>query len=129
MSASPSASTPRGLRAPSDSVSGHGAAIRPFRIEYPESDILELRHRIAATRWPEKETVSDTSQGVPLLPLQHLARYWATDCDWRKCEAKLNALPQFTTEIDGLTSRSAAAPRRDRPPPTRAMTRLRRSTE
>src|SRR5207249_12138803 len=62
----------------------------------------ELRRRIVATRWPEKETVADTSQGVPLAPLQDLARYWATDYDWRKCEAKLNALPQFITEIDGL---------------------------
>ena len=61
-----------------------------------------MRRRIEATRWPEKETVADTSQGVPLAPLQDLARYWATDYDWRKCEAKLNALPQFITEIDGL---------------------------
>ena len=61
-----------------------------------------MLRRIKATRWPEKETVADTSQGVPLTPLQHLAHYWATDYDWRKCEAKLNALPQFTTDIDGL---------------------------
>src|SRR5262245_33260651 len=102
MSTSSSASTRRGLGAPSDSVSEQRAAIRPFCIEYPESDILEMRRRIVATRWPEKETVSDTSQGVPLAALQDLARYWATDYDWRKCEARLNALPQFTTEIDGL---------------------------
>ena len=77
-------------------------AIRPFRVNFPEAELTELRRRIKATRWPEKETVADTSQGVPLAPLQELARYWATDYDWRKCEAKLNALPQFTTEIDGL---------------------------
>jgi pimeloyl-ACP methyl ester carboxylesterase len=77
-------------------------AIRPFRVNFPEAELAELRRRIKATRWPEKETVADTSQGVPLAPLRDLARYWATDYDWRKCEAKLNALPQFTTEIDGL---------------------------
>src|SRR4029079_3597013 len=77
-------------------------AIRPFQVNVPEADLADLRRRIVATRWPEKETVSDTSQGVPLKPLQDLAHYWATDYDWRKCEAKLNALPQFITEIDGL---------------------------
>jgi pimeloyl-ACP methyl ester carboxylesterase len=76
--------------------------VRPFRIEVPEEDLLDLRRRIAATQWPEKETVADESQGVPLATIQELARYWATDYDWRKCEAKLNALPQFMTEIDGL---------------------------
>src|SRR6266481_4131224 len=78
------------------------AAIRPFRVDVSEEALTDLRRRIKATRWPEKETVADTSQGVPLAPLQDLARYWATDYDWRKCEAKLNALPQFITEIDGL---------------------------
>jgi pimeloyl-ACP methyl ester carboxylesterase len=77
-------------------------AIRPFRVNVPEAELVDLRRRIEATRWPERETVADTSQGVPLAPLQDLARYWAADYDWRKCEAKLNALPQFTTEIDGL---------------------------
>src|SRR5438094_237016 len=77
-------------------------AIRPFHVNVPEAELTELRRRIAATRWPEKETVSDTSQGVPLAALQDLARCWATDYDWRRCEARLNALPQFTTEIDGL---------------------------
>jgi pimeloyl-ACP methyl ester carboxylesterase len=77
-------------------------AIRPFHVNVPEAELTDLRRRIKATRWPEKETVADTSQGVPLAPLMDLARYWATDYDWRKCEAKLNALPQFTTEIDGL---------------------------
>jgi pimeloyl-ACP methyl ester carboxylesterase len=79
-----------------------GDAIRPFSINVPEEELVELRRRIAATRWPEKETVADQSQGVPLATIQKLARYWATDYDWRKIEAKLNALPQFITEIDGL---------------------------
>ncbi|MGZ4902967.1 MAG: epoxide hydrolase family protein [Halobacteriota archaeon] len=76
--------------------------IRPFCVDIPEEAIANLRRRIAATRWPDKETVADTSQGVPLALIQELARYWGTDYDWRKCEAKLNALPQFMTEIDGL---------------------------
>jgi pimeloyl-ACP methyl ester carboxylesterase len=75
---------------------------RPFHFEIPEEQIDDLRRRIAATRWPSKELVSDRSQGVQLGPLQELARYWASDYDWRKAEAKLNALPQFTTEIDGV---------------------------
>ena len=78
------------------------AAIRPFTVHVPEAELVELRRRIEATRWPSRENVADTSQGVPLAPLQDLARYWATDYDWRRCEAKLNALPQFITEIDGL---------------------------
>ena len=82
--------------------SASATAIRPFTIEFPEAELEELRARIAATRWPEKETVADQSQGVPLATIRELARYWATDYDWRKCEAKLNALPQFITEIDGL---------------------------
>src|SRR5687767_6468142 len=76
--------------------------VRPFRIDVPEEDLLDLRQRIAATRWPSKELVEDRSQGVQLATIQELARYWATDHDWRKCEEKLNALPQFITEIDGL---------------------------
>src|SRR5688572_7355779 len=76
--------------------------VRPFRIDVPEEDLVDLRRRIADTQWPEKETVADESQGVPLATIQELARYWATDYDWRTCEAKLNALPQFMTEIDGL---------------------------
>jgi pimeloyl-ACP methyl ester carboxylesterase len=76
--------------------------VRPFAIETPEADLDDLRARIAATQWPEKETVSDDSQGVPLATMQKLARYWATDYDWRRCEAELNALPQFITEIDGI---------------------------
>ena len=76
--------------------------VRPFRIEVPEEDLDDLRRRIGATRWPSKELVEDRSQGVQLATLQELARYWASDYDWRECEAKLNALPQFTTEIDGV---------------------------
>jgi pimeloyl-ACP methyl ester carboxylesterase len=79
-----------------------GEGVRPFRIGVPEEDLLDLRRRIGATQWPEKETVADESQGVQLATIQELARYWATDYDWRKCEAKLNALPNFITEIDGL---------------------------
>ena len=77
-------------------------AIRPFHVDFPEEELTELRRRVNATRWPERETVSDDSQGVPLAMMQELARYWGSDYDWRKCEAKLNALPNFMTEIDGL---------------------------
>jgi pimeloyl-ACP methyl ester carboxylesterase len=76
--------------------------IRPFTVGFPEADLEDLRARIAATRWPEKETVANDSQGVPLALMQDLARYWATEYDWRKCEARLNAVPNFMTEIDGL---------------------------
>jgi pimeloyl-ACP methyl ester carboxylesterase len=78
------------------------AGIRPFHIEIPDEALDELRRRIEATQWPEKETVSDDSQGVPLATMQKLARHWATEYDWRRCEAELNALSQFITEIDGL---------------------------
>jgi pimeloyl-ACP methyl ester carboxylesterase len=77
-------------------------AIRPFRVNVPEAELTELRRRINATKWPERETVTDASQGVQLVTIQKLARYWGTEYDWRKIEAKLNALPQFITEIDGL---------------------------
>jgi pimeloyl-ACP methyl ester carboxylesterase len=77
-------------------------AIQPFTIDVPEADLEDLRARIAATRWPEKEPVDDLSQGVPLATIQTIARYWHDEYDWRKCEARLNAYPQFTTEIDGL---------------------------
>jgi pimeloyl-ACP methyl ester carboxylesterase len=76
--------------------------IRPFSVSVPEEELVELRRRIAATRWPSRELVTDRSQGVQLATLQALARYWATDYDWRKAEAKLDALPQFTTNIDGV---------------------------
>jgi pimeloyl-ACP methyl ester carboxylesterase len=76
--------------------------IRAFQLDVPEDQLADLRRRIEATRWPTKELVEDRSQGVQLAPLQELARYWTTEYDWRKAEAKLNALPQFTTEIDGV---------------------------
>ena len=77
-------------------------AIRPFQVSFPETDLAELRRRINETRWPERETVSDDSQGVQLAMLQAIARYWVKDYDWRKVEARLNSYPQFITEIDGL---------------------------
>ena len=77
-------------------------AIRPFHVNVPEAELTELRRRINATKWPERETVTDASQGVQLATMQALARYWGTEYDWRKVEARLNALPQFITEIDGL---------------------------
>jgi pimeloyl-ACP methyl ester carboxylesterase len=77
-------------------------SIRPFRVDVPDEELAELRRRIAATRWPHKELVNDRSQGVQLATTQELARYWETEYDWRKCEARLNALPQFKTEIDGV---------------------------
>jgi len=77
-------------------------AIRPFHVDVPEEELTELRRRINATRWPDRETVADQTQGVQLATVQALARYWATEYDWRKCQARLNALPQFITEIDGL---------------------------
>jgi pimeloyl-ACP methyl ester carboxylesterase len=76
--------------------------VRPFHVDVPQEELDDLRRRLAATRWPDKETVSDASQGVQLAKLKELVDYWATDYDWRQAEAKLNALPQFTTEIDGL---------------------------
>jgi pimeloyl-ACP methyl ester carboxylesterase len=79
-----------------------GTDIRPFHLDVADEDLAELRRRIAVTRWPSKELIEDRSQGVQLATAQELARYWTTDYDWRKAEAKLNALPQFTTEIDGV---------------------------
>jgi pimeloyl-ACP methyl ester carboxylesterase len=76
-------------------------AVRPFHVEIPDAALEDLRRRLAAVRWPSKELVTDRSQGVQLATMQELARYWASDYDWRRCEAKLNALPQFKTEIDG----------------------------
>jgi pimeloyl-ACP methyl ester carboxylesterase len=78
-------------------------SVRPFRVSVAEEDVADLRRRIAGTRWPSKELVDDRSQGVQLATLQELSRYWATEYDWRRCEAMLNALPQYTTEIDGVT--------------------------
>ena len=79
-----------------------GTKIRPFRVDVPDEAIADLRRRIAATRWPSRELVADRSQGVQLATITELARYWTTDYDWRAFEARLNALPQFTTEIDGV---------------------------
>src|SRR5215813_10904028 len=77
-------------------------AIRPFSVDFPEEALVDLRRRINATKWPEQEQVADASQGVQLATVQKLARYWATEHDWRKVEARLNALPNFVTEIDGI---------------------------
>ena len=96
---------PRGVNSPerelADTVET-AAKIRPFYVDVPGEALEDLRRRIAATQWPEQETVADQSQGVRLATMQKLARYWETEYDWRACEARLNALPQFTTEIDGL---------------------------
>src|SRR5215213_364996 len=90
------ASAAPGAAAPAASAAAQGdSAIRPFSINVPEEALLDLRRRIAATQWPERETVPDQSQGVQLETMRELARYWATDYDWRKCEARLKALPQF----------------------------------
>jgi pimeloyl-ACP methyl ester carboxylesterase len=88
---------PTGLRA-----AAKDDAIRPFSVNFPDADLVDLRRRIAATRWPDRETVSDPSQGVQLATIQQLSKYWGKDYDWRKLEARLNALPQFITDIDGL---------------------------
>ena len=77
-------------------------ALRPFQVEFPEAELTELRKRVNATRWPERETVADASQGIQLATIQKLARYWGTEYNWRPCEKRLNALPNFITEIDGL---------------------------
>jgi pimeloyl-ACP methyl ester carboxylesterase len=82
--------------------SADDSAIRPFRVNFPQAKLDDLRKRIGATVWPEKETVADTSQGVQLATMQALAHYWVTEHDWRKCEARLNAVPNFVTEVDGV---------------------------
>jgi hypothetical protein len=76
--------------------------LRPFQVNIPDADLAELRRRIVAARLPERETVTDFSQGVPLATVEKLARYWATEYDWRKVEARINAVPNFITEIDGI---------------------------
>jgi pimeloyl-ACP methyl ester carboxylesterase len=88
--------------APASPQAGSEDAIRPFRVHVSDADLADLRWRLTATRWPDKETVADASQGAQLAQLQELVRYWATKYDWRKAEAKLNALPQFMTKIDGV---------------------------
>ena len=90
------------MSTPAGAAEGKGTALRPFKVKVPDADLADLRRRIVATRWPEQELVSDASQGVQLATMQRLARYWADEYDWRKVEARLNALPQFTTNIDGL---------------------------
>lgn len=90
------------MNAVAEPKSSGQSEIRPFRVNVPEAELTELRRRISATRWPEKETVSDLSQGVQLATIQKLARYWGSEYDWRKVEARLNAVPNFMTEIDGL---------------------------
>ncbi|HWX20753.1 MAG TPA: epoxide hydrolase [Candidatus Binatia bacterium] len=87
---------------PATATTGEPNGIRRFHINIPDADLADLRRRVLATRWPERETVMDASQGVQLATVQALISYWGSDYDWRKCEAKLNSLPQFTTEIDGL---------------------------
>ena len=90
------------LAAPAQSQTADPEAIRPFTFKASDAALADLKHRVTATRWPDKEIVADQSQGVPLATVQKLARYWATDYDWKKCEAKLNALPNFMTRIDGV---------------------------
>jgi hypothetical protein len=85
-----------------DTVRETAPAIRPFHVDVPEADLADLRRRIEATRWPDRETVSDRSQGAQLAELDELVRYWGTDYDWRKAEAQLNAFEQFVTTIDGV---------------------------
>jgi pimeloyl-ACP methyl ester carboxylesterase len=94
--------TPTAVTQPAMNQASDKTAIHLFHVNVPEADLAELRRRINATKWPERETVTDASQGVQLATTQALARYWATEYDWRKIEAKINALPQFITEIDGL---------------------------
>src|SRR6266478_4432252 len=89
--------TPQGSKQADDKI-----AIRPFHVNIPEADLTELHRRINATKWPEREQVPDASQGVQLATIQKLARRWATDYDWRKVEARLNAQPQFITTIDSV---------------------------
>src|SRR5438093_4739732 len=112
---------------PAKRQAAENSSIRSFSYRATDEELNDLRRRIKATRWPEKETVADTSQGVPLVPLQDLARYWATDYDWRKCEAKLNALPQFrarcpsSSRTDGparSSSRSSWSARSPTPRPS-----------
>jgi pimeloyl-ACP methyl ester carboxylesterase len=93
-----------GINEPSthSSAATGDTSIRPFRVNFPSADLVDLRRRIVATRWPDKETVEDSSQGIQLATMHKLAQYWTTDYDWRKVEARLNALPQFLTMIDGL---------------------------
>ena len=96
------AETSQAITEISPPASGDKTAVRPLQVHAPESQLIDLHRRIKATRWPDRETVTDDSQGVPLAMIQELAHYWSTAYDWRKCEAKLNSYPNFVTEIDGL---------------------------
>ena len=96
------------------SAVGEGGAVQPFRIDVPEEDLVDLRRRLAQTRWPDKETVSDRSQGVQLTKLRPLVEYWATGYDWRKVEATLNALPSSSPRSTGSTSNWRTSARRTR---------------
>src|SRR5258708_6132720 len=87
---------------PKEKTMADNAAIRPFHFEAPQADLTDLRKRISATKWPDREQVTDASQGVQLATMQKLAQYWASEHDWRKRESKINAVPNFITEIDGL---------------------------
>jgi len=98
----PSQAEASGVTEPLSLVPGADTTLRPFHVNFSTADLADLRRRVAATRWPPKETVSDATQGVQLATMQKLAHYWANDYDWRKVEARLNSLPQFTTTIDGL---------------------------
>ena len=90
------AKKPNAMNEVAQQTSTSNTDVRPFHVNFPDADLDDLRRRIKATRWPDRETVNDDSQGVPLEMLQGLATYWATDYDWRKCEAKLNALPEYS---------------------------------
>ena len=100
------ADTNQAITEAAPATGGDKSAIRALRVHVPETQLIDLRRRIKATRWPERETVTDDTQGVPLAMIQELARHWSTDYDWRKCEAKLNSLPNFVTEIDELDRKS-----------------------
>ena len=90
------------MNAAAEATGSGNTAIRPFEVKIPEAELTKLRARVSATRWPERETVTDQSQGPQLATLRKLADYWVNDSDWRKVEARLNTYPQFITEIDGL---------------------------
>ncbi|MGZ7079328.1 MAG: epoxide hydrolase family protein [Thermoanaerobaculia bacterium] len=102
VAAATTAASSRRLRAMTETVAAQETAVRPFRVNFSPADVADLRRRVQATKWPERETVNDTSQGVQFNTVRKLANYWATDHDWSKCEAKLKALPHFVTNIDGL---------------------------
>src|SRR5262245_20950550 len=92
----------QGTMTGSSAQASSAEAIRPFKVHFPQSDLDDLHRRILATKWPDHETVTDETQGVQFATMQKLAKYWATNYDWHKCEAKFNALPQFITKIDGV---------------------------